>query len=104
MNRVLQSEVCGKRCQIIRIMVHIVPISHLRRASMPTPVMRYHAIALTQEEQHLVVPVIGRKRPPMAEYNRLPRTPVLIENLNAVFGRDGGHVDSFDRWQLMPGN
>jgi hypothetical protein len=38
----------------------------------------------------------------MAEYDRLPRTPVLIKNLNAVFGCDGGHVDSFDRWPLMP--
>src|ERR1700689_5308334 len=104
MDRVLQPEMCCKRRQVIRIMIHIVPISHLRRASMPTPVMRYHAIALPQEEQHLVVPVIGRKRPPMAEHNRLPRTPVLVKNLNSVFSCDGRHVDSFDNWQLMPAN
>ena len=96
MDRVLQAEMCRKRRQVIRIMVHIVSIAYLRRASMPTSIMRYHAIALPQEEQHLVVPVIGRKRPPMAEHNWLPGTPVLVKNLNSVFGCDGRHVDSFD--------
>ena len=51
---------------------------------MPTPVMRDHAIPLAQEEHHLVIPVIRRKRPAMAEHDRLARTPVLVKDLNAV--------------------
>ena len=62
---------------------------------MAAAVMGDHAIALIQEEQHLRVPVIGRQRPAMAEHNGLAGTPVLVENLDAVFGCDGGHVDSF---------
>ena len=34
---------------------------------------------------------IGRERPAMAEHDGLTAAPVLVENLNAVFGRDGRH-------------
>src|SRR6202040_3723651 len=84
--------------QVIRVMVHIVPIGHLRRAPMPTSVMRDHAIPLAQKEHHLVIPVIRRKRPAMTEHDRLPRTPVLVKDLNAVLGGNSRHTDSFDSW------
>src|ERR1035441_4391303 len=32
----------------------------------------------------------------MAEDNRLASSPVLVENFQAVFGCDGGHVPSFE--------
>ena len=32
------------------------------------------------------IPVIRRKRPPMAEHNRLPGTPVLVVYFSAIFG------------------
>jgi hypothetical protein len=28
----------------------------------------------------------------MAEHDRLTRTPILVEDVDAVFGGDGGHV------------
>jgi hypothetical protein len=49
------------------------------------------AIALFEEEQHLRVPVIGRQRPAVAEHDGLTLAPVLVENLNTVFGRDDRH-------------
>ena len=57
--------------------------------------MDHYADDLMQEEQQLRVPIVGRQRPAMAEHNWLARTPVLVEDLRAVLGGDGGHVDSF---------
>ena len=59
---------------------------------MAAAVMRYDAIAVLEEEQHLRVPVIGRQRPAMAEHDGLTFAPVLVENLNAVFGWNRAHT------------
>ena len=53
---------------------------------MAAPVVSDHAEALAEEEQHLRVPIIGRHRPAVAKHDGLTSAPVLIENLNAVFG------------------
>ncbi len=58
---------------------------------MPTTIMGDHAIALLQEEQHLVVPVVRAERPTMAENHWLSFAPVLVEDLDTVFGRDSRH-------------
>jgi hypothetical protein len=50
-----------------------------------------HTIAMLDEEQHLGVPVVGAERPAMVEDNRLAVPPVLVENLDAVLGRDCTH-------------
>jgi non-heme chloroperoxidase len=55
MDRIFQIQMRRKCRQVVGIMVHIVPIGHLRRAPMPTPVMRDHAIPLAQKEHHLVI-------------------------------------------------
>src|SRR5688500_7137787 len=81
MDRVLHIEMRGHRRQVVGIMVEVVAITDLRRATMPTPVMRDHTIALCKEEQQLRVPVVGGKRPAMAEHDRLARTPILVKNL-----------------------
>ena len=52
---------------------------------MAAAVMGDDAIAVIEEEQHLIVPVIGRQRPAMAEHDGLTFAPVLVEDLNAVF-------------------
>src|SRR5258705_10306254 len=95
MDDIFQVGMSHKSGQVVSVMVHIVAVASLSRASMATAVMGDHAIAMMQEEQHLRVPIIGRKRPAMAEHNWLARTPVLVEDLRAVLGGDGGHVDSF---------
>src|SRR6202022_923972 len=42
--------------------------------------------------QHLGVPIVARKRPAVAENNRLARTPVLVEDLRAIGRSDRAHV------------
>src|SRR2546428_8101207 len=61
-------------------------------AAMAAPVMGYDAIAVLEEGQHLSVPVIGRQRPAVAEHDGLTFAPILVEDLNAVFGGDRAHV------------
>ena len=50
---------------------------------MAAPVMGDHGKPLTEEKQHLRVPIVRRERPTMAEHDGLTRAPVLVENLAA---------------------
>src|SRR5438034_10214031 len=63
----------------------------LSGAAMAAPVVGYDAIAVLEEELHLRVPSIGRQRPAVAEHDGLTFAPVLVEDLNAVFGGDRTH-------------
>ena len=54
---------------------------------MATPVVGYDAIAVVEEEQHLCVPIIGRQRPTVTEYDRLTGTPILEIDLDTVLCR-----------------
>src|SRR6202048_3897713 len=81
----------GQRCQVVGIVLHVVTVAHLSGAAMAAAVMSYDAIAMIEEKQHLRVPVVGRKRPTMAEHDGLTSAPVFIENLNAVLCRDRAH-------------
>src|SRR3954454_21028323 len=60
---------------------------------MPPAIVRDHTVSFTVEEHHLVVPVVRRQRPAMMEDDRLRvlRTPILVKNISAVFGRDEWH-------------
>src|SRR5258708_5013683 len=71
-------------------MIHVMATADLGGAAMPAPVVGYDAIAVLEEEQHLRVPIIGRQRPAVAEHDGLTLAPVLVEDLNAVFGGDRG--------------
>src|SRR6476646_5951110 len=73
-------------------MIHVMAATGLGGAAMAAPVVGYDAIALLEEEKHLRVPIIGRQRPAVAEHDGLTFAPVLVEDLNAVFGGDRGHV------------
>src|SRR5580700_5354808 len=59
---------------------------------MPPPVMRDDAIATLPEEQHLPIPIVRAQWPAMRKHDRLSLSPVLVENLRAVFGRDSAHI------------
>jgi hypothetical protein len=59
MDGVFQTEMRCNSSQVIGVMVHIVAIPGLGRATMAAPVMRDHTIALLHKEQHLIVPIIG---------------------------------------------
>src|SRR5262249_60087145 len=73
------------------IVVHVVAVRNLARASMAATVDTDHAIAMVDEEQHLGIPVVGAERPAMMEDNRLAVAPVLVKNLDAILGRDCTH-------------
>ncbi len=87
-DRVAQIEVGHDGREIVGVVVHVEPVGHVRGAAVPAPVVRDHAVAVLEKEHHLRVPVVRRERPPMAEHDRLPRSPVLIEDLGAVVARD----------------
>src|SRR5271163_4550343 len=78
MDGVFQAEMRRQRRQVIGIMVHIVAVAGLGRATVATAVMGDNAIAMTEEEQHLRVPVIGRQWPAVAEHDRLGRVAGMV--------------------------
>src|ERR1700678_720080 len=90
-NGVLQIEMRGQGRQVVGIVIHVVAVAGLGGAAMATAVMGDDAIAVVEEEQHLRVPVIGRKRPAMTEHDGLTRAPVLVVDFDAVFGLDCRH-------------
>lgn len=86
MDGIFQIEMFHNSRRIGCVMVHVMTVAHLCRPSVTATVMRDDAKSLTQEKQHLRVPVISAQRPAMMENNRLGilRSPVLIENLYTV--------------------
>jgi hypothetical protein len=89
---VVEIEVRGQRGQVVGIMIHVVAVAGLGGASVPAAVMGDDSVAVVEEEHHLVVPVVGRERPAVAEDDRLARAPVLVEDIGAVSGSDGSHA------------
>src|SRR3546814_11530225 len=89
--RALEVERSDQRRDVGGIGVHLVAVIGLRRAAVTTPVVGNHAVALREEEEQLVVPLVGRERPAVMEDERLriARPPVLVENLRAVTGKIG---------------
>src|SRR5260370_11232122 len=81
MDGVFQVEMRRQSRQVVGIMVHIVAVGGLGRATMAAAVMGDDAIAMMQEEQQLRVPIIGGQRPAVAGHERVARTPVPVEDL-----------------------
>jgi hypothetical protein len=92
---VLQIEMRRQRRKVVGIMVHVMAVGRLGRSSVASSVMGDHAVAVTEEKQHLRVPVIGRQRPTMAEDDGLSLAPILVVNLRSVFGCNRVHVPFF---------
>ena len=81
---ILEIEMLRHRSQVVGVVVHVVTVAGLGRASVPAPVVGDDAVAVLEEEQQLGVPIVARKRPAMAEDDRLSRAPILVEDLGAV--------------------
>jgi hypothetical protein len=60
--------------------------------AMASAIMRNDAIPALKEEQHLPIPIVGRKRPAMAEHDWLALAPVFVKNLDAVFCLNHAHL------------
>src|SRR5690606_541407 len=90
MDSILKIKMRDDRCDVGRIVVHVMPITDLARPTMTSAIMRYYTISLRQEEEHLVVPIISAQGPSVMEDNRLGVlwAPVLVKNRHAVFCDD----------------
>jgi hypothetical protein len=78
-------------CQVICILIHVVAVARLAGSAVAASVMCDDPIAVTKEEKHLRVPVVGRKWPTVAKNDGLTFAPVFVENFRAVFCFDGAH-------------
>jgi hypothetical protein len=105
-NRLPQIEMLGHGSQIVGVVVHVVAVTDLARAPVATSIVGDHAVAVAEEEQHLVVPVVTGKRPSVAENDRRARAPVLEEDVDAVACGDRAHVPlllgRIDRLTIAP--
>ena len=67
--------------KIVGVVIHVVAVAGLRGASVAAAVVRDDAVAVTEEEQHLVVPVVGGEGPAVAEDDGLTLAPILVVDL-----------------------
>ena len=81
-NGVLEVEVGCHRREIVGIMIHVVPVSGLRRAAVSAPIMGDNAEAFAEEEKHLRVPIVRRERPAMTEHDRVSAAPIFVIDLD----------------------
>src|ERR1700733_3095302 len=68
-----------------------VTAASLGGTAMAASVMGDDAKAFVQKEQHLRISVVRRQRPTRGEYDRLARTPILVEDFGPVLGSNPGH-------------
>jgi hypothetical protein len=84
-NRIFQVEMIGDGLQIVGVVVHVVSVPGLSRATMSTPISRNDAETFADEKKHLRVPIIRRERPAVTEHNRLSAAPVFIIDVDVSF-------------------
>src|SRR6516225_1235021 len=92
MNGILQIEMCRYGGKIVGVMIEVVTIEHLAGAAVAAAIVGNHAVALLEEEQHLVIPIVARQRPAVAEHDGLTLAPVLVIDFDAVPRFDKAHV------------
>ena len=92
-DRVLEVERARKLHDIRGIGVHVVAGIGLTGTAVAPPVVGDDAEALVAKEQQLIVPIVRAERPSVMENNRLraARTPVFVEDLGPVSGRNEWH-------------
>src|SRR5262249_57289871 len=70
-NGVAQVEVLNDSSGVRRVVIHVMTLADLAGAAMPAPIMGDDAVSLGDEEEHLVVPVVGAQRPAVVKHHRL---------------------------------
>src|SRR6266446_3549943 len=78
------------RRQAVGVMIQVMAATGLGGAAMAAPVVGYDAIAMLEEELHLLVPIIARQRLAVAEHDGLTFAPVLVidVDVSSVFFSD----------------
>src|SRR5690606_20909385 len=90
-DHIAEIEMLDQLGQVVGIMIHIVSVPRLARAAVAAPVVGNDAETVVREMKHLRFPTVGTQRPTVAEQHWLPLAPVLVINLDAVAGGEGGH-------------
>ena len=92
-NGVAKIEMLDNCHDIRRAMVHVMAIARLARAAMTPAIVSDDTIAVAEQVENLGIPLIGAQWPAVVKDDRLSAlgTPVLVENLKAIFGCDARH-------------
>ena len=77
--------------EIVRIVIHVVTGTDLRRPPVAAPIVCDHTVAALEEEDHLRVPIVGRQWPPVREDDRLSAPPIFVEEADSVLRDDRVH-------------
>jgi hypothetical protein len=78
-DRIPKIQMLDDRSRVGGVLVHIVAVRHLARASMAPAIDSDDAVSVLEDEQHLHIPAIGAKRPTMMEDDALALAPVLVK-------------------------
>src|SRR5207253_8850132 len=97
---VAQVERLAQLGEVVGVVVEVVAVPWLARASVPAAVVRDRAEPVRGDVEQLIVPRVSAERPAVAEDDGLPGAPVLVVDHGPVrggdgrrrFGCGGGHV------------
>jgi hypothetical protein len=89
MHRFGEVQMLDDRGRVGGVVVHVVAIRNLARASVASAVDPDDAVTVLDEEKHLRVPVVGTQRPAVMEDDGLAMASILIEDLDAIHRRAG---------------
>ena len=81
----------GDGGEVVGVVIEVVAVGGLGGTSVTAAVMRDDAVAVVEEEHQLGVPVVGGERPAVAEDDGLTGAPVLVVDLQTVFGGNRVH-------------
>ncbi len=96
MNRIPQIKLFSQLRQVVGVSAHVIAIPGLRGTAVAATVVRNDPVSLLTEKQHLRIPVVCTERPAVAEHDRLPMTPVFVEDSHSILCCDcSGSHDKF---------
>src|SRR5271154_2233097 len=74
------------RGSIRSVAIHVMPVADLARAAVAATVVGHDAVALSEEEQQLGVPVVRAERPTLVEVYLFGvfGSPVLVEYVHPI--------------------
>src|SRR5664279_1192721 len=89
----LEVQLCNERRKIVGVRVHVVAAPRLAGAPVPTAVVADAPVSVRCQIKHRIFPGIDCQWPPIAEDDRLTRSPILVVDLGPVFGGEGAHPE-----------
>ncbi|GHS82204.1 hypothetical protein PAGU2196_30380 [Pseudomonas sp. PAGU 2196] len=94
MDSALHAEMINHCRDVIGIVIHVVSIPDLAGSPMTTPVVCYNPETVSQEKEHLRVPIVRAKRPSVVEkdYLGIAWPPVFVKYFNTVLRSDIPHI------------